>query len=652
MSSTFSVHQNPVQIRHSLLRVGTTLASSHSMMLLMTIPPSSIRHPHQFSEVEADEAFEDKPDALATFKQHSDDSKIRTGHAVPTFASGLGGVGNSPAYVFADLVEQMTVEPWSHAGPLTPRAAGRVSSVSPGFADPESPAFYPDPMSHPLVAVTDAPDDGFHGLAENDDLSYQMAKSFTAAHDTAFYANYPKYTFTPAVKPRMGHIRSRPLSGASSVNSDSPRTPVCEPDDAKAQYSGEPRDCCPAPLERSNSAFYSPSRSQAAHRSAPKLDRTMTDVYGDELYSPSFIVGSTSPAHAPVSPNNELFAQRLQAANSQHLNAGHSPNSVASRDRSPFRNGSALAPMPIVDLSTSASSAQTCYGSAQQICEGNKVVQDARAVQQQMDRNSEVSTPQTISPRDALLDYHDAEAVASVPLFPGADAASLESDAMVESVTQVSRQFDAASLDDGSFGDFIAQLPTTLQIPQQYPFMAGPHVNDTTPTPPSTHSFATSRLGSSESGHPSPQRPENTSADGGTYTCTYHGCTMRFETPSMLQKHKREGHRLAHGIGGRRPDAEASGMTTSLLNSQAGPHRCDRINPSTGKSCNTIFSRPYDLTRHEDTIHNARKQKVRCDLCTDEKSFSRADALTRHYRVCHPEVEFQGKHRRRVVQGP
>jgi hypothetical protein len=41
-----------------------------------------------------------------------------------------------------------------------------------------------------------------------------------------------------------------------------------------------------------------------------------------------------------------------------------------------------------------------------------------------------------------------------------------------------------------------------------------------------------------------------------------------------------------------------------------------RINSSTGKPCNTIFSRPYDLTGHEDTIHNARKQKVHCPRCT------------------------------------
>ncbi|KAF2207280.1 hypothetical protein CERZMDRAFT_51545 [Cercospora zeae-maydis SCOH1-5] len=91
-------------------------------------------------------------------------------------------------------------------------------------------------------------------------------------------------------------------------------------------------------------------------------------------------------------------------------------------------------------------------------------------------------------------------------------------------------------------------------------------------------------------------------------------------------------------------------MTSAALlarNSQAGPHKCTRINPSTGKPCNTIFSRPYDLTRHEDTIHNNRKQKVRCPMCREEKTFSRNDALTRHMRVVHPEVESMGKRPRR-----
>ncbi|KAI5465132.1 hypothetical protein BGZ63DRAFT_343841, partial [Mariannaea sp. PMI_226] len=66
-----------------------------------------------------------------------------------------------------------------------------------------------------------------------------------------------------------------------------------------------------------------------------------------------------------------------------------------------------------------------------------------------------------------------------------------------------------------------------------------------------------------------------------------------------------------------------------------GPLRCDKINPTTGKPCISTFSRPYDLTRHNNTIHNSQKQRPRCKLCTKEKTFSRQDALMRHYRQHH-----------------
>lgn len=78
---------------------------------------------------------------------------------------------------------------------------------------------------------------------------------------------------------------------------------------------------------------------------------------------------------------------------------------------------------------------------------------------------------------------------------------------------------------------------------------------------------------------------------------------------------------------------------------QSGPYKCGKINPSTGKPCNTLFSRAYDLTRHEDTIHNSRKEKIRCEYCVEEKMFSRRDALTRHMRVVHPNEDFPGKTR-------
>jgi hypothetical protein len=122
-------------------------------------------------------------------------------------------------------------------------------------------------------------------------------------------------------------------------------------------------------------------------------------------------------------------------------------------------------------------------------------------------------------------------------------------------------------------------------------------------------------------------------SDSGTYTCTYHGCTLRFKTRLKLQKHKREAHR-------RRQPSQVTGHG-HCSSSQAGPHKCGRINPRTGKPCNSTFRQPYDLTRHEETIHNNHKQKMQCPLCAGEKTFSRNDALTRHMHVVHPETSSQ-----------
>lgn len=169
-------------------------------------------------------------------------------------------------------------------------------------------------------------------------------------------------------------------------------------------------------------------------------------------------------------------------------------------------------------------------------------------------------------------------------------------------------------------------------------------------------------------------RPQDTSSNAGTYTCTAPSCTARFDNSAKLHKHRRDTHPSSMTITTSNSTApptvttplrssispypgsasspatpsSTSAATTSTnpqaaannvsRNNQPGPHKCEKINPSTGKPCNTIFSRSYDLTRHEDTIHNNRKHKVRCHLCTEEKTFSRNDALTRHMRVVHPEV--------------
>ncbi|KAI5864170.1 hypothetical protein GGS23DRAFT_485548 [Durotheca rogersii] len=395
------------------------------------------------------------------------------------------------------------------------------------------------------------------------------------------------------------------------------------------------------------------------HNNVPKLDRTLTDIYNDELYNPNLTIGSTSPSpktHLAMSPSNDLFAQRLQAANSQHLSAVQSPVSSTSRDgQSPFRQGSpyaaAIGDFPQVNLD------QVRLGSARQMRQQHKAERDAKELQQHMARNStqQQGTPNTISPKDAMLDFTEPDDASAMPLFPPPQDSSshfkLEAPSNSGNVAtsrgipqHSSPPFPTVSSTPIQ-SSFSFSMPSNIQVSPQYSFVAH-RQHRSTPTTSAYSRVSSAEASNSDGGDAPAQRPAGASADGGTYTCTYHGCTLRFETPALLQKHKREGHRQANSLHHIRPSSSGD-MSGIMFNSQAGPHRCDRINPSTGKPCNTMFSRPYDLTRHEDTIHNARKQKVRCDLCAEEKTFSRADALTRHYRVCHPDMEFPGKHRRR-----
>ncbi|KAH8748473.1 hypothetical protein F5883DRAFT_653186 [Diaporthe sp. PMI_573] len=466
----------------------------------------------------------------------------------------------------------------------------------------------------------------YHGLPMADDQMYHLAaKTPNPTTRDNLYTNMPYSSDSTGLS-----TNSRPVSVASSVASDSPVTPASpEPDEDRRRNTG--KDYILADfLNFAHEDTGLPFLTQAAIHTVPKLDRTMTDIYSDELYNPNFSITSMTPLQpiqTTMPPNHEVFAQRSEAANSQHLSATHSPVSI-SRGRSPFRQGSPLAPQPCHNFPQQSTN-NFRFKTAQQMREKGKAEQDAaQALRQAMALPStSAGTPQTISPKDAALEFNDGDNNNNFPLFSSQDSTGFDASEMSKATPQTNN-FDALSL-DSSFDDYMeSQMPLGgMQLPP-----LASRLSSST-----SASIVSTALGS-------PQRPDAVGADGGTYTCTYHGCTMRFESPTLLQKHKREGHRQAHGRNTlRRPDA----VPGSFVNTQAGPRKCERINPSTGKPCNTVFSRPYDLTRHEDTIHKAQKQKVRCDVCTEEKTFSRADALTRHSRVCHPDLKFPGKHRKR-----
>jgi hypothetical protein len=404
----------------------------------------------------------------------------------------------------------------------------------------------------------------------------------------------------------------------------------------------------------------------------------------DELYNPT--MAAQIPHSAPqsnaksslLSPYRNVVTERLQAA---HNARSQSPASSVSRGVSPFRQGS-----PYAASNNNFNSPHMRVGTAAHAREAQKAESDAFALKHHLPQ-AEDTQPKTISPKDALLDYHEPDEDSKVPLFPDGGASEYEhqytGDDQYRNATaqshydnsseqgyrrdswatpRFSPNFSSSSGPSPSQSNFTFVPPAIggnmhglPYVSQQYrPMSSLPSAPEQTPEFPAhltSMESSASEAGGPDNGSTSSdhlQKPASSTADTGTYTCTYHGCTLRFETPQKLQKHKREGHRQNPNAVS--PTSVGSGMTSAALlerSSQAGPHKCERINPTTGKPCNTVFSRPYDLTRHEDTIHNARKQKVCCALCVEEKTFSRNDALTRHMRVVHPEVDFPGKHRRR-----
>lgn len=442
-----------------------------------------------------------------------------------------------------------------------------------------------------------------------------------------------------------------------------------------------------------------------AIRQVPKFDRTMSDIYQDELYNPTTV--PSAPVPIPQHQNTTLLSpyrnvvmnERLQAAN---LARSTSTSPVdQSRDISPFRQTS-----PYAGSVTQFTQGSGRIGTVAELRSRQKAEADERAYRDHHPLPNASVEQKTISPKDAILEYPDVDD-ANSSLFPRPQSSGQGSQRSYAPLVDNRQQMPATySVPSSTFNFVQPTVPASAsftgvnETPKFGSNLFRPTSNtsslqDSNPEYPAhLVSMETSASESADPSNTSPRgnsrdddeddgddedddetevsRPDRSTADTGTYTCTYHGCAQRFESPAKLQKHKREGHRSHQGgsisaASSSSPAAAAgnnssgsrhgsvdrgstpSGMTSAALlrNSQAGPHRCDRINPSTGKPCNTIFSRPYDLTRHEDTIHNSQKKKVRCGLCTEEKTFSRSDALTRHMRVVHPEVDFPGKHKRR-----
>ena len=441
----------------------------------------------------------------------------------------------------------------------------------------------------------------------------------------------------------------------------------------------------------------------------PQLDRTISDAYQDELFNPA--MAQPAPSSQPrqqQAQGNTAFSDLLQVANSNHLTArSASPivNSI-SRQRSPFRESSQYA-ADGVHANPSNPAGATRLNSAAQLRLQQKHEADAHAYAQHHppSRHEYLNATKTISPKEAFLDYDNTEEDAKMPRFqqiklePGFSSQnsngrmnrgdtneSSNNDQGYPSMATSRSESSSSSATRQSGSSFPLLPPSAPAIPQQYPFISESRRQSSSlrsgsdQVPEFPASLTSMESTKSETGQaenvkitpeadesfrspPSSQeapssRPANTTASSGSYTCTTPDCYSRFDTSTKLQKHRRDAHRAASQYTASSPTTPTSATHNTQAaannvsrNNAPGPHKCDKVNPQTGKPCNTEFSRSYDLTRHEDTIHNSRKQKVRCHLCTEEKTFSRNDALTRHMRVVHPDVDFPGKSRRGRNEG-
>lgn len=463
----------------------------------------------------------------------------------------------------------------------------------------------------------------------------------------------------------------------------------------------------------------------------PTLDRTVSDACQDELYNPSMAITAVGSDGSPYashsyrhSQQNQQFTKILQAANEKHLSAR--PAMPISREHSPFRQTSEFAAERFPHTASTPHSPATRVNPAGSPREQQEI--DAAARDYHLPTMQRDTAPaSTISPKESLLNYNEAEADAKVPLFPPQETLHRREN-QFPSTNSNSRHLARSDVGNHEFhrrydhprtsrrtkfstsatptpsGPDFTFLPPSLpsipsnasSMPQQYPFISNsrrqsssrrstsdPDPDPQFPAPLSSMESTRSEtdqpqltrfMSGGEAPHPSSsssdvERPSDTGAGTGTYTCITPSCPQRYDTAAKLHKHRRDAHRddppqrspatptVPSSSTSEMPGhsdstttaaaAAAAPATTPNRNNQAGPHKCTRPNPNTNKPCNTVFSRSYDLTRHEETVHNRSKVKIQCALCTVEKTFSRGDALARHARVMHPGIEYPGKSKKR-----
>ncbi|KAL3233011.1 Protein RPN4 [Nakaseomyces bracarensis] len=152
--------------------------------------------------------------------------------------------------------------------------------------------------------------------------------------------------------------------------------------------------------------------------------------------------------------------------------------------------------------------------------------------------------------------------------------------------------------------------------------------------------YSTSSIKETKKSSPSPVDKVQAVTKSNNHNHTHHTHFTK-STNRKLSSTRKQTPKVHH------PKAGSRGSHTKS-NANHETFVCELVNMVTNEVCGAQFSRTYDLTRHQNTIHAKRRTIFRCSECIrslgDEgfqKTFSRLDALTRHIKAKHENLSVE-----------
>lgn len=334
---------------------------------------------------------------------------------------------------------------------------------------------------------------------------------------------------------------------------------------------------------------------------APKFDRTYTDALEDELYdesssSTSHSVNSQAQISKHATPNygfqhrvpsypNGVYMDKSMSAPAPSQTGQRQQPQMAQSPQSHQMNGSRGANAGHV-LYTQANQGYDPLGnqSEAQRLSSTAVADSVRRLQ--------APGRTTVSPREAFLDYPDSADFRERTLFSKSGSPYSQSHEAQQSSRSNSHHTETSNSNDDDYnGSEENQVSTTPMHYQNVSTLAVPETSRST-----SHSTYQSAMystdvtadsgASSESEYDPTLSTRRASRSGGRHSVTAKtfacpDCGKRFEKAQPLQAHRRN----SHGKSGGPPSLSQHKFSNTS-------HRCDYVDPNTGKTCNTVFSRP------------------------------------------------------------